>query len=123
MADSVSRVLSEIIQGDALGMGAAARLIPKFRGGEGHARPSTIWRWIVSGSKTPTGSIVRLESARIGNRWLTSRKALERFFTTLTEASAPTSTDPTPPVSSPRSLSAKRKRSEAAARKLEAMGA
>jgi hypothetical protein len=124
MVDSISQVLSEIINGDALGMGAAARLVPSYRGGSDHARPSTIWRWIVTGLTTPTGAVIRLESARVGNRWLTSRKAMERFFIALTEsATPPTDPTPTPPIPTQRSVSARRKRSEAAARKLESMGA
>ncbi|MCD0458659.1 DUF1580 domain-containing protein [Roseiconus lacunae] len=44
---------------------------------------STIYRWIFSGVRG-----VKLEHARIGNRIVTSRQALHRFFTHLTEKSA-----------------------------------
>ena len=73
MADSVP-VISEIINGDALGMSAAARCVPPHRGSH-RASPSTPWRWIRQGVRTPDGRIVRLEAARIGSRWLTSRAA------------------------------------------------
>jgi hypothetical protein len=118
MADPVSPVLTEIIAGDALGLGAAAKLLPAHRGA-GRASPSTLWRWIVSGAKASDGAVVKLEAARVGGRWLTSREALARFAARLTPASPDTSS----PAPKPRAPAARHKSSEAAAKKLEAMGA
>jgi hypothetical protein len=118
MADSVPQVLSEIIAGDALGMGAAARMLPAHRG-EGTARPSTIWRWIVQGVRTPDGSTVKLEASRVGGRWLTSRAALARFSAALTPVSPGTATTP----HRSRTPLARRKAAEAAANELARRGA
>jgi len=118
MPDSVPQVLTEIIAGDALGMGAAARLLPAHRG-EGTARPSTIWRWVVQGARTPDGRIVRLEASRVGGRWLTSKAALARFAAALT----PATSDTTPAPVRSRAPSARHKASEAAAASLARRGA
>jgi len=84
------QVIKEIIGGDALGLGAAARKVPAYRG-DGQANPSTIWRWIVAGAKARDGTILRLESARIGGRWMTSAAAAARFFAGLTPLPGPLS--------------------------------
>jgi hypothetical protein len=65
--------------------------------------------------KVANGSVVKLEVARIGSRWVTSRAALERFVARLTAASTPTPAD-TPAVPS----AASRRRAEAADRELSA---
>jgi hypothetical protein len=109
------QVILEIINGDALGIGAAARLIPANRGG-GPACPSTIWRWITSGSATTEGQTVKLEAARVGGRWLTSKAALARFFVALT----PDATDETPTQTKTRTASQARRSHEAAKRRLAA---
>ena len=70
----------------------AARLVPPGRGG----RPthlSTLLRWINPGVRG-----VRLEAARLGGRWVTSREALQRFADRLTAAQA----GPPSPVSAGR---------------------
>jgi hypothetical protein len=77
------QVLSEIIAGDALGLSAAARIFPAHRG-EGRASSSTVWRWINTGTRTSNGRVVKLEAARIGTRWLTSKAAISRYMAALT---------------------------------------
>lgn len=119
MVDAIPSVLSEILSGDALGMGAAAKLFPAHRG-EGRARPSTIWRWITHGARTANGAAVKLEAARVGGRWLTSRAALTRFATALTPPSSESNTTTTPPT---RTEKARQRSSEAAVRRLTAAGA
>jgi len=94
MADSTPSVLSEIVAGDALGLSAAARLLPAHRG-EGRVCASTIWRWIKTGTRTSDGRVVKLEAARIGTRWLTSQAALTRYMTALTPVT-PEATSPAP---------------------------
>jgi hypothetical protein len=45
---------------------------------------TTVWRWVMHGVKAPDGKRVRLEAARVGGCWLTSREALTRFSERLT---------------------------------------
>ena len=58
----------------------AARSLPPLREGKA-MHPATITRWITEGL-----SGVKLEAIRVGNRWLTSAEALQRFAEALTEA-------------------------------------
>lgn len=113
MADPTPSVLSEIIAGDALGLSAAARLLPAHRG-EGHASGSTVWRWINTGTLTSDGRIVKLEAARLGTRWLTSKAALQRYMTALTP---PSDTPARPPPS--RTAAEQRRGHTAAMKKLD----
>jgi hypothetical protein len=53
-----------------LSLAQAARMLPPGRRG----RP----RWVLNGVKTSSGR-VRYEAIRMGGRWLTSVKAMERF--------------------------------------------
>jgi hypothetical protein len=70
---------------------AAARMLPPGRRGR-PVNASTIFRWIVDGTKTPAGAVVRLDGIRIGGRWLTSVEALERFAAQQTPIFAPAET-------------------------------
>jgi hypothetical protein len=45
---------------------------------------STVWRWVLRGVRGADGEVVRLEAARVGGRWFTSREALARFTDYLT---------------------------------------
>ena len=110
-----TQVIQEIMGGDALGLGAAARKVPAHRG-EGQANPSTIWRWINMGAKARDGRTVRLESARIGGRWMTSAAALARFFAALTPVDGQ---NPAAPACAP---SARRRSAEGADRRLTTSG-
>jgi len=76
---------------------------------------STVLRWILHGTKAPSGQIVRLEGIRLGGKWITSVQAVQRFSERLTpslevaERPSPTRT--------------KRERaSQRAARELEKLG-
>ena len=88
-----ARVAAEIAAGDALTLSQAARERPAHRGRR--AWGSTIWRHITRGVIGPDGVPVRLEAARIGGRWLTSRAALARYMAALT----PIFGAPSPPTS------------------------
>jgi hypothetical protein len=118
--DDVSRVLTEIQSGDGLGLAAAGRLFPGHRGGRA-VNPSTIFRWVTRGLTDPSGTVIRLEAARVGARWLTSSAAVGRFVGALTAASSPPTAHPTPP-STP-SPADRRRASDHAAAALEAAGA
>src|SRR5262249_29810591 len=74
---------------------------------------STILRWILSGVRGPDGGKVRLDGARIGGRWTTSREALERFLAALN----PDTCEP-----APRTTAARRRASDAVDRELNRIG-
>ena len=116
MTDWLEPLLAEIEAGDGLGLAAAGRLFPAFRG-EGKVGPSTVFRWATKGAKAADGSLVKLRAARVGSRWLTSRTAVVAFVAALTEAVDPA------PVPATRTPAQARKASEAASRKLEEAGA
>jgi hypothetical protein len=81
---------------DAITLAAACRLVPPARNGR-KTHISTLVRWIAQGVKAPDGTLVRLEAARLGGRWVTSRTALQRFAEALTpRLDGPTSTPRTP---------------------------
>jgi len=93
----------------------AAKLVPPSRSGK-RTHISTLMRWILTGSKSPSGKVVRLEAIRLGGRWLTSREALLRFSERLTPQF---DGEPAPP---PRSPAARTRASERAAKQLDAIG-
>ena len=70
----------------------AAKLLPKMNGKRPHA--SSIWRWARKGVQG-----VRLESRRIGGRFVTSIEALERFTEKLAAIDLPDT--PAPPAKLP----------------------
>ena len=101
-----------------ISLAAAAKLVPGHRA-NANVNASTVWRWICKGAKTTAGAVVKLEAVRIGQRWLTSREALDRFIQNLTDGSTgPTSATPptTLPITSP---SARARRAEAATNELD----
>jgi hypothetical protein len=93
----------------------AARIAGTGRAGR-PIHSSTVFRWILTGVKSPTGERVRLEGLRVGSHWVTSRQALQRFFERLT----PQLGQPTPQA--PRTPNARRRASERAAAELERVG-
>ena len=116
--DQVSTLLGEIEAGEGLGMGATGRLFPAFRG-KGKVNPATVWRWVMKGQKTSCGAVVKLEAVRVGGRWLTSRSAVARFVTVLTEFAEP---EPLPPQQRHRSPAERRRAIERATQELIKMG-
>jgi hypothetical protein len=64
-------------------LAVACGLVPPARRGK-KTHISTLLRWITCGAKDPSGRLVRLEAIRLGNRWHTSREALQRFAEALT---------------------------------------
>ncbi len=110
-SDSVTRLLDEGL----IGTSAAARLLGSFKN-ERPVHPSTLARWAQRGVRTPDGRIVRLESARIGGKLVTSRAAIIRFIAAQNEQFFP-------PTTTTRSPSERQRASEAAVRRLEDAGA
>jgi hypothetical protein len=92
----------------------AAAKLPKMHGKRPHI--ATLWRWITYGIRG-----VRLESRRLGGRFVTSIEALDRFGKALAEAShrVPASTSPRKVERLP---TARRKAIDQARRRLEAAG-
>jgi hypothetical protein len=98
-----------------ISLSQAARLLPPGRRG----RPVTlscVLRWVLSGTRGPAGTIVRLEALRLGDRWVTSREALQRYAERLTPRLD------TSPTQVPRSPANRQRAAERAGRKLESLG-
>ena len=98
-----------------LSLNAAARIMPAGRNGSACSLGAVL-RWVLCGSRSPSGELVRLEAIRMGGRWLTSREALQRFAERLTPSldgeAAPT----------PRTTRQRQRAAERATKKLESMG-
>jgi hypothetical protein len=101
------QLLSEIQAGEGEPLARAARRIPSARQGK-PVTLSCLLRWILSGVRGPGGQRIKLEAARLANRWLTTPGALRRFV----EAQTPALDRRPPPA--PRSPSRRRRESEAA---------
>ncbi|AWM37122.1 hypothetical protein GobsT_49540 [Gemmata obscuriglobus] len=125
MAETVSEaasalpVLAEIQVGAGLSLSAAGRLFPGHRGGAS-VDPSTVFRWVTKGARAGEGRVVKLEAARVGGRWLTSREAVARFVAALTEAATPAVTPVAPTTRAP---AAHTRATEKAVAALKKMGA
>jgi hypothetical protein len=76
-------VIDFIQEAPLLALAQVPALLPPGPGGRPMAT-STIWRWTRSGVPGPDGERVFLETARVGGRVYTSRRALQRFMDRLT---------------------------------------
>jgi hypothetical protein len=110
-------VVTEILNGEGMTLADAARLCPASRG-RGKVSPTTLLRWITVGAPRWDGTLVRLEAARYGRRWVTTRGAVARLLLALT----PCATSVPPPTTSA-NTTPNPKRVKAAAEKLAAAGA
>jgi hypothetical protein len=106
----------DLISEQPLPLAAAAKLVPPGRNGK-RTHLSTLLRWILRGARSASGQIVKLEGLRLGSRWVTSAQAIQRFAERLTPVNGDT---PAPPQ--PRTATARRRRSERAAKHLEEIG-
>ncbi len=88
----------------------AAKLLPKMNGKRPHA--SSVWRWARKGVQG-----VRLESRRVGGRFVTSVEALERFTERLAAIDLPDRSEPPskPRTTRARALAVERAEAECAA--------
>jgi hypothetical protein len=77
-----------------------AEELPPARSGK-KCHLSTIIRWATRGARGPSGDLVRLEAARLGNRWVSTREALARFMERLTPAAGHPSSAPPPTPRTP----------------------
>lgn len=71
-----------LISETILSFSEAAKALPKINGRRPHA--TTLWRWARKGLKG-----VRLETRRVGARFVTSAEALERFSEALAAIDLP----------------------------------
>lgn len=78
--------MTSILLETVVSMSAAARSLPKLRAGK-NIHPSTLWRWARNGVNTPAGKI-RLETASLAGRVVTSSEALARFLACVADAKA-----------------------------------
>jgi hypothetical protein len=93
-------------------LAAAAAFVPPARGGR-KTHLSTLLRWVLTGTRGPAGERIRLEAVRLGNRWMTSREAIQRFSDRLTPQLD------TPPPPTPRTPARRRRDAERAGEKLD----
>src|SRR5262249_48612653 len=114
--DTTPPIITELLSGDALTLGAAARKLVPHRGK--CVAPSTLCRWHRQGVRTPDGRRVHLELARVGGKWLVSAAALARFIAAATPA-MPTNTTPS---TAPRTARQRARGASRAARALEKVG-
>lgn len=101
----------DVTSPDTFPLAQARMMLPAGRRG---ARPamSTLVRWIEVGMPGPGGEIVRLAAVRFGDRWLTSKAALQDFAERLTPK----------PRAQTRTPSQRQLAAESATRELEAAG-
>ena len=106
----------DITTEDTLTLTDACKVLPRGRNG---ARPqlSTLLRWVLEGVRGLDGRLVRLEAARLGHKWVTSRQALQRFTAALTSGLENARTSPLP-----RTARQRRRASQRAARELRNAG-
>jgi hypothetical protein len=110
-------IVIDLLTETSLSLTEAARLLPC---GRRNRKPhlSTLLRWVLTGAKSATGELVRLEALRLGGRWVTTREALQRFAERLT----PSLYDPPDAKQVPRLTKARQRASERAATALEKLG-
>jgi hypothetical protein len=92
MDQITTTVIQEIVSGQGVPLSEVAELCPSPRSQSGHRHTTTLLRWVRNGVKLSDGTVTRLEAARVGTRWLTSRAAIVRFITALTPTEKPTPT-------------------------------
>jgi Protein of unknown function (DUF1580) len=101
-------------------LGEAAKLIPPARSGR-RTHESTILRWILTGSKAPDGTTVRLDGLRVGGKWHTTSEAMQRFAEALTP-NLEAHSDRQRRIRIPRAPSRQQKAAERAGRELAKLG-
>ena len=73
----------DLLNEEVLSLSQAARCLPRLRKGR-PVNTSTLWRWSTIGFHG-----IRLETAKLGGRNVTSREALNRFFNALNDNTLP----------------------------------
>jgi hypothetical protein len=98
-----------------------AEELPPARSGK-KCRLSTLIRWATRGARSPDGRLVRLEAARLGNRWVSTREAIARFMVALTPCPGESPSRSQTSAGTPRTPSQRLKASERAAEERERRG-
>jgi hypothetical protein len=101
-----------ILQETMVTLHEAAQTFPSNRAGK-KMNFSTILRWGLNGVLAIDGRRVKLEMARVGGRWLTSKEALQRFSAALA---------PTNEGDEIRTPTSRKRESAAAKKKLQELG-
>jgi hypothetical protein len=103
-----------LLDEETLTLRDAAKIIPGRRPGK-KIDFSTLFRWANKGIRGPSGERVRLETLKAGGFLITSREAIDRFFTALSARPGNVKVEVRTP-------SARQRASELAVKKLEEMG-
>ena len=114
-SENEKQVITDILAGDGRSLSQAARRFPPYRQNK-PVSLSTVYRWITRGVRLRDGTILRLEGARLGGRWLTSGPAIERFISRQTPNF---DTSPAPP---PRTEAQRERAATRAAKALDDIG-
>jgi hypothetical protein len=104
-----------LLQEDLIGLAALAAKIKSHRR-KGHVTAQAVWRWVTVGVRRPDGQVVKLETARLAGRYLTSWAAFTRFIEAQSNLQAPSS------MPASRSSGKREKASRRATEALEAAG-
>jgi len=108
-------IMDEIATGDGIGLNEVCALMPSRKPGK-RIHFSAAWRWATKGIKTTDGRIVKLETARVAGRLVTTRSALARFLAAQQSGIEQSATAP------PRSAIRRRRDSERAGERLKKVG-
>ena len=73
---------------DKISLAQGARLLPSLTRGR-PVSPATLWRWAKYGSRAADGTLVRLQTWRIGGRCVTSADAIQSFVAALSGTADP----------------------------------
>lgn len=73
----------DVFSEHVVGFREAVTRLPRVRDGR-KMHVATLYRWAKTGKSCPDGSVVRLETIKIGSSTCTSLEALQRFFERLT---------------------------------------
>ena len=73
----------DLVTEDPVALADARNSLPPIRAGK-RIHVATMIRWIMRGVRSPSGTLVRLEAARLGSRWITTKQALQRFLEAIT---------------------------------------
>ena len=74
-----SQLSIDILKERMISLAQAAKLFPPARRGR-PVTPNAIWRWVSTGVRLASGTVVRLEAVKVSGRWLTSEEAVVRFI-------------------------------------------
>lgn len=118
MPTTHERITSSLLTETLISFGQAAKRFPPCRQGK-PVSPATPFRWAKYGINRPDGTRVKLESIRVGGRWLTSVEALARFCDRLSSSDESTS-GPSP--STPRTPSLRQRENDLVENHLKKIG-